>query len=483
MGSESFEAVIGLEVHSELKTNSKAFCGCSTAFGAEPNTQVCPICMGMPGVLPVLNSQMVEFALKAALALNCTVAEFCKFDRKNYYYPDLPKNFQTSQYDLPIALKGQLEIETEDGTKIIGITRIHMEEDAGKLVHQGTISTTPYSLVDYNRSGVPLIEIVSEPDMRTPQEARLYMEKLRAILLFLGVSDCKMQEGSLRCDANISIRPWGQKELGTKAEIKNLNSFRALERALEYEIDRQIEVIEDGGTIVQETRTWDETRQETQSMRSKEEAHDYRYFPEPDLVPLKIDQEWVNRIAGELPELPDAARQRLTQKYGLSPYDAAVLTMSKDTLDFFDQCMEQYSNAKVISNWIMVEMARLLNQNNMEISQCNITPVKLTGMLKILDDGVISGKIAKTVFETMFTSGKDAETIVKEQGLVQISDESSIQAIVIEAVSNNPNVVEDYKNGKEKALGFLVGQVMKASKGKANPEVANRLLREELARR
>ncbi|MGE5416191.1 MAG: Asp-tRNA(Asn)/Glu-tRNA(Gln) amidotransferase subunit GatB [Acidobacteriota bacterium] len=481
MARADFEAVIGLEVHTELKTQSKAFCGCSVQFGAEPNTQVCPICMGMPGVLPVINRQMVEYAVKTGLALNCEIAEFCKFDRKNYYYPDLPKDFQTSQYDLPIALGGYLDIEIDDVTKRIGITRVHMEEDAGKLVHQGTISTTPYSLVDYNRSGVPLLEIVSEPDMRTAQEARMYMEKLRAILLFLGVSDCKMQEGSLRCDANISVRPKGQKELGTKAEIKNMNSFRSLERAVEYEIDRQIEVIEDGGRIIQETRTWDEGKQVTISMRSKEEAHDYRYFPEPDLPPIKIDQVWIERVRKTLPELPDDARARLIEKYELSAYDASILTLSKKILDFFDECIKEYPNPKAVSNWIMSDLMRLLNQNNIEIDESKVTPTGLTDMLKLIDKGMISGKIAKTVFEEMFVSGDDPEKIVQAQGLVQISDESAVLGIVKEVISQNPNVVEDYKNGKDKAIGFLVGQVMKASKGKANPEMANRLLREELA--
>lgn len=478
--SSEFEAVIGLEVHAELKTKSKAFCGCSTAFGAEPNTQVCPVCMGLPGVLPVINRTMVDYAIKTGLALNCRIAGFCKFDRKNYYYPDLPKNFQTSQYDLPICREGYLDIEVDGETRRIGITRVHMEEDAGKLVHQGTISTTPFSLVDYNRSGVPLLEIVSEPDMRTPQEARLYMEKLRAILLFLGVSDCKMEEGSLRCDANVSVRRRGETALGTKTEIKNLNSFRSLERALEYEINRQIEVLEEGGRIVQETRTWDENKQVTLSMRSKEEAHDYRYFPEPDLPPLVIDEGWIERLRAELPELPDEARRRLIEECGLPPYDAGVLTMSKDVLDFFDACVRLYPNPKAVSNWIMVELMRLLNAGNMEIRDSKVTPEGLAKMLQLIEKGTISGKIAKTVFEDMFATGKDPEAIVAEKGLVQITDESEVLAIVKKVIEENPKVVDDYRGGKEKALGFLVGQVMKQSKGKANPEMANRLLREEL---
>jgi len=483
MTTGGYEAVIGLEVHVELKTESKAFCGCKTSFGAEPNTNVCPICLGMPGVLPVLNRQMVGYALKTALALNCQISGFCKFDRKNYYYPDLPKNYQISQYDLPIALAGSLEIEVDGIKRTIGITRVHMEEDAGKLVHQGNIMTTPYSLVDLNRAGTPLLEIVSEPDIRSAQEARLYVEKLRSILLFLGVSDCRMQEGSLRCDANISVRPRGQKELGTKTEVKNMNSFRALERAVDFEIQRQIKLIEEGGQVIQETRTWDEDKQVTRSMRSKEEAHDYRYFPDPDLTPLIIDQEWVNRVRETLPELPDEARERLIREYNLSGYDASQLTISKDTLDFFDACVSQYPDPKAVANWVMGELARLLNQHNLEIKESKITPNLLAQMLKLLEQGIISGKIAKVVFEEMFTTGDSPDKIVQDRGLVQISDEAAIQAIVAEVVSGNPKVVEDFKNGKGKALGFLVGQVMKVSKGKANPELVNRLLNEELARR
>jgi len=480
MTADRYEAVIGLEVHVELKTRTKAFCGCATSFGAEPNTHVCPVCLGMPGVLPVLNQEMVEYALKTALALNCQIAGYCKFDRKNYYYPDLPKNYQISQYDLPIAERGSLEIETEKGSRTIGITRVHMEEDAGKLVHQGNIMTTPYSLVDLNRAGTPLLEIVSEPDMRSPQEARMYVEKLRSILLFLGVSDCKMQEGSLRCDANISVRPRGQRALGTKAEIKNMNSFRSLERAVDYEIKRQIEILEKGGHIIQETRTWDEDQQVTMSMRSKEEAHDYRYFPEPDLTPLNIEQPWVERVRRSLPELPDQARERLVNEYHLSHYDASLLTTSKDVLDFFDECVNQYHEPKVVANWVMGELTRLLNQNNLEIKDSKITPRFLVDMLRLLEQGTINGKIAKVVFEEMFTTGESPDKIVKDRGLIQISDESAIQAIVRDVVALNPKVVEDYRNGKDKAFGFLVGQVMKASKGKANPEMVNRLLQEEL---
>ncbi len=477
-----YEAVIGLEVHVELKTNAKAFCGCELSFGALPNSHVCPGCLGMPGAIPVLNRELVEYAIKTGLALNCQIAGYCRFDRKNYFYPDLPTNYQISQLDLPIASAGYLEIENEGVKKKIGINRVHMEEDAGKLVHQGSIMTTPYSLVDLNRAGTPLLEIVSEPDIRSPREASMYMEKLRSILLFLGVSDCKMEEGSLRCDANISVRPRGRERLGTRTEIKNLNSFRSLERAVEYEIKRQIEVLEDGGELVQETRTWDEDRQVTLSMRSKEEAEDYRYFPDPDLPPVIIDREWVERARQTLPELPDEARERLITEHNLSSYDANLLTMSKEVLDFFDACVAEYNEPKLIANWVMGELSRLLNQNNMEIKDCRITPSSLADMLKLLEQGTISGKIAKVVFEEMFNTGDAPEKIVKDRGLIQISDESAIKAIVDEVIAGNPKVVEDFKNGKGKALGFLVGQVMKASKGKANPEVVNRLLKEELSR-
>ncbi|MGE5544916.1 MAG: Asp-tRNA(Asn)/Glu-tRNA(Gln) amidotransferase subunit GatB [Bacillota bacterium] len=483
MTAEKYEAVIGLEVHAELKTNTKAFCSCGISFGASPNSHVCPGCLGMPGTIPVLNRGLVEYAIKTGLALNCRIADYCRFDRKNYFYPDLPNNFQISQLDFPIATAGSLEIEVGGIKKTIGINRVHMEEDAGKLVHQGNIMTTPYSLVDLNRAGTPLLEIVSEPDMRSPQEARMYLEKLRSILLFLGVSDCKMEEGSLRCDANISVRPRGQAKLGTRAEIKNLNSFRALERAAEYEINRQIEVLEEGGQLIQETRTWDEDRQVTLSMRSKEEAQDYRYFPDPDLTPIVIGQDWIERVRETLPELPDQARERLIKTYNLPPYDAALLTTSKDILDFFDACVAEYSEPKVVANWVMGELTRLLNQNNMEIKDCKVTPSSLAQMLKLLEQGTISGKIGKVVFEEMFTTGDSPDKIVQDRGLVQISDESAIRAIVKEVVEGNPKVVEDFKNGKGKALGFLVGQVMKVSKGKANPEMVNRLLKEELSRR
>lgn len=483
MSVHDYEVVIGIEIHTELKTHSKIFCNSTTHFGGDQNTHICPVCLGLPGTLPVLNKQVVEFAIKAGLALNCQIAKFSKFDRKNYFYPDLTKNFQTSQYDLPIAEHGRVEIETEAGPKQIGITRLHMEEDAGKLVHAGAaISQSDYSLVDYNRAGVPLAEIVSEPDMRSSEEARAYVEKVKAILEYTEVSDCKMEEGSLRCDVNISLRPHGQQELGTKTELKNLNSFRALQRAVEYEIERQASVLDDGGQIIQETRTWDDNKGITLSLRSKEEAHDYRYFPEPDLVPLVIDRQWVERVREQLPELPDARKQRLVAEFGLPAYDAAIITSSKALADYFDQCLAQYQDAKAISNWVMGELLKHLNAANTEIADCPIKPQQLVQMLQLIDNGTISGKIAKTVFEDMYATSKDPEVIVKEKGLVQISDEGAIATIVDEVVEANPQSVEDFKAGKERAIGFFVGQVMKATKGKANPAVVNKLLQEKLAK-
>lgn len=475
-----YETIIGLEVHSELKTATKIFCGCSTKFGSEQNTNVCPVCLGLPGVLPVVNKRVVEFAVRAGLALNCEILPFSKFDRKNYYYPDLPKNFQTSQYDLPIAVNGHLDIEIDGQKRRIGITRIHMEEDAGKLVHAGTIVNSDYTYVDYNRTGVPLIEIVSEPDIRTPEEAKAYLEKLKAILEYLDVSDCKMEEGSLRCDANISLRPVGAEKFGTKAEMKNLNSFRAVQRALEYEVDRQADVLEDGGKIVQETRSWDEAKGMTVSLRNKEQADDYRYFPEPDLVPIVVDPAWVEDIRVNLPELPDARHDRLVRDYDLSSYDAGIITSSRAMADYFDQTVKTGVDAKAAANWLMGDVAKHLNTSGLEIKDCPVSPEKLAGLLKLLDKGTISGKIAKTVFEEMWSSGKEAETVVKEKGLVQISDEGAIVAIVDTVIAANPKSIEDYKAGKEKALGFLVGQIMKQTKGRANPELVNKLLKERM---
>jgi aspartyl-tRNA(Asn)/glutamyl-tRNA(Gln) amidotransferase subunit B len=477
---DRYEAVIGLEVHVELKTNTKIFCPSSTEFGGDPNTHVCPVCLGLPGVLPVLNKKVLEYAIRVGLALNCKIAEFSKFDRKNYYYPDLPKNYQISQYDLPLAERGYLDLSLDGQSKRIGITRVHMEEDAGKLVHQGTISTTPYSLVDYNRTGVPLIEIVSEPDIRSPEEAKAYLEKLKSIIQYTGVSDCKMEEGSLRCDANVSLRPVGSDGFGTKTEIKNMNSFRALQRALRYEIERQADVLAEGGRIVQETRTWDDAKGVTLSLRSKEQAHDYRYFPDPDLVPMVIDRGWVEDIRSSLPELPDQRRMRYVRDYGIPDYDASVITATKELADFFEGCLAGYSNAKAVSNWVMGDLSRLLNAGSIDITRCRIKPAQLAEMLKLLESGTISGKIAKTVFEEMFETGKDPGQIVKEKGLVQISDEGAITAVVDQVLASNPKVVEDFRAGKEKALGFLVGQVMKVTRGKANPEMVNKMLREKM---
>lgn len=475
-----YEIVIGLEVHSELKTKSKIFCGCSTAFGSEQNTNVCPVCLGLPGVLPVVNEKVIEFAIKAGLALNCEILPFSKFDRKNYYYPDLPKNFQTSQYDLPIAVNGYLDIEVNGEQKRIGITRVHMEEDAGKLVHAGSIATSDYSLVDYNRTGVPLIEIVSEPDMRSPEEAKAYLEKLKAILQYIDVSDCKMEEGSLRCDANISLRSSGSDKLGTKTEIKNLNSFKSVQRGLEYEAARHEEVLEDGGKIIQETRSWDETNGVTVSLRSKEQAHDYRYFPEPDLVPIIVDPAKIEEIRKNLPELPDARKARLTADYGLSSYDAGVITASRAMADYYDEIIKLNVDAKIAVNWLMGEVLKHLNNANMDIEACPVTPKKLAGLISLIDKGTISNKIAKTIFEEMWTTGKDAEVIVKEKGMVQISDAGEIIGIIDKVIADNPQSVADFNAGKEKAIGFLVGQTMKQTKGRANPEMVNKLLRERL---
>lgn len=480
--SSDYEVVIGLEVHTELKTQSKIFCCSSTEFGGDPNTHVCPVCMGLPGSLPVLNKKVVDFAIKAGLALNCHIAEFSKFDRKNYFYPDSPKNYQISQYDLPICEHGHLEINVNGEHKTIGITRIHMEDDAGKLIHSGeTIASSSYSNVDYNRTGVPLLEIVSEPDLRSAEEAVVYMEKLKAILEYTEVSDCKMEEGSLRCDANVSIRPWGQKEFGTRTELKNLNSFRALQRAVEYEIKRQAEVIEDGGQVIQETRTWDDNKGVTLSMRSKEEAHDYRYFPDPDLVPLVIDQEWVERIRKTLPELPDARKGRYIKDYGLPEYDAEVITGSKALSDYFDQAMEHTKNAKGLSNWMMGELLKLLKDTGKELDdQFSIKPAYLAELVELVDKGTISGKQAKQVFQFMAENGKTPAVIVEEKGMKQISDEGAIAGIVDQVIAANPQSVEDYKSGKKQAIGFLVGQVMKASRGQANPEMVNKMLTEKL---
>lgn len=476
-----YEAVIGLEVHTELQTKTKIFCSCRTSFGADPNTNVCPVCLGLPGVLPVLNKKVLEYAVRAGLALNCEISRFSKFDRKNYYYPDLPKNFQTSQFDLPICEHGYLDVEVEGEKRRIRITRAHMEEDAGKLVHHGTsITDSDYSLVDYNRTGTPLLEIVSEPDMRSAKEAVAYMEKMRAILQYVGISDCRMEEGSLRCDANVSVRPVGQKELGTKTEIKNINSFKGVERAIEYEAMRQAELLEDGGKVVQETRTWDEKEGVTKSMRTKEEANDYRYFPEPDLVPFTVSDEYIENIRRSLPELPDARKERYMKEFGLSSEDAVFMTNDKATADYFEAAVEAGADPKACVNWLMGEFASQLSTDGIEIAKAPVSAENLAALLKLISKGTISGKIAKKVFATMWKEGGNPEEIVKAQGLVQISDTAELSKLVDEVVGKNPKAVEDFKAGKKKAVGALVGQIMKATKGKANPRVINELLNKKL---
>lgn len=478
----NYEAVIGLEVHAQMLTETKIFCGCSTTFGSEPNTQTCPVCIGMPGVLPVLNKKALEFAIRTGLALNCTISPYSRFARKNYFYPDLPKGYQISQYELPICGKGFIEIVVDGDVKKIGITRVHMEEDAGKNIHEGAGS---FSFVDLNRTGVPLMEIVSEPDIRSPREAAEYMKKLRTILRYLGVCDGNMEQGSLRCDANVSIRPGGQEEFGTRAEVKNINSFRFVEKALEYEIKRQIKIVEGGGKVIQETRLWDADRGITESMRGKEEAHDYRYFPDPDLVPIIAEQKWVDEIRAALPELPDTKRERFVTEYGLPEYDADLLTEEKPVAEWYEEATASYSlsasGPKIVSNWVKGELTRLLNDENKTFDECPLKPSQLADMLKLMDKGTISSKIAKTVFEEMYKTGKDPEAIVKEKGLVQISDESAIEKVVDEIIAKSPKEVERYRGGDEKLLGFFVGQAMKATKGKANPQMLNDLLRKKLS--
>ncbi|MBM4146440.1 MAG: Asp-tRNA(Asn)/Glu-tRNA(Gln) amidotransferase subunit GatB [Nitrospira sp.] len=487
-----YETVIGLEVHAQMSTDTKIFCGCSTKFGSEPNTQTCPVCIGMPGVLPVLNRKALEFAVKTGLATNCKFSLYSRFARKNYFYPDLPKGYQISQYELPICEHGYLEIIVDGNTKKIGITRIHMEEDAGKNIHEGGGS---FSFVDLNRAGVPLMEIVSEPDIRSPREAVEYMRKLRTILRYLAVCDGNMEQGSLRCDANISVRPAGQKEFGTRAEVKNINSFRFVEKALDYEIKRQIKVLDDGRKIIQETRLWDSSRGITESMRGKEEAHDYRYFPEPDLVPIIVDQKWIDGTKTSLPELPDIKRERFVSEYGLPESDADLLVSEKPLADWFEEGVKLGGEPKVIANWMKGDLLRLLNEDNKSIEECPLEPKQLVDMLKLIDKGTISGKIAKTVFEEMYkrtpkniTVKADlpgfevtAELIVKEKGLVQISDTGEIEKIVDEVITKNPKEVERFKAGEEKIIGFFVGQVMKLTKGKANPQMANELLKQKLS--
>ena len=473
-----FETVIGLEVHVELKTDSKIFSPSPAHFGAEPNTNTNVIDLGYPGVLPVVNKRAVEWGMKAAMALNMTVARESKFDRKNYFYPDNPKAYQISQFDQPIGENGWIDIEVNGETKRIGITRAHLEEDAGKLTHKNG-----YSLVDLNRQGTPLIEIVSEPDIRTPEEAYAYLEKLRSIIQYIEVSDVKMEEGSMRCDANISIRPYGQDEFGTKTELKNLNSFTFVKKGLEYEEKRQEQVILSGGIIEQETRRFDETTGATKLMRVKEGSDDYRYFPEPDIVPMIISDEWMEEVRKTIPELPDARQRRYQEELGLPAYDAHVLTLTKEMSDMFEQTVALGADPKLASNYLMVDVNAYLNKVQQELKETALTAEGLAGMIKLITDGTISSKIAKKVFAELIEHGGDAAQIVKEKGLVQVSDSGQLLAWVNEALDNNPKSIEDYKNGRDRAIGFLVGQIMKASKGQANPQMINKMLLEEIAKR
>jgi len=473
-----FETVIGLEVHAQMLTDTKIFCGCSTKFGAAPNSHTCPVCLGMPGVLPVLNKKVVEFAMKMALATNCEINKSCEFARKNYFYPDLPKGYQISQYAYPLAEHGHVILDVNGEQTKIGITRIHMEEDAGKLMHD---EHNPVSYVDLNRTGVPLIEIVSEPDMRSSEEAADYLKRLHEILVYLEICDGNMEEGSFRCDANVSIRPRGQKEFGTRTELKNMNSFRNVQRALEYEIKRQQYLVENGGTVFQETRLWDDAQGATNSMRSKEEAHDYRYFPDPDLVPIFVDQAWVEDIKKDMPELPLAKRERFVRDYQIPTYDAGVLTADKALANYFEEVVKICAKPKVASNWIMGDVMRFLNEDKLDIRQCPIKAESLADMIKLIDEGAISGKMAKEIVEDMYKTGNAPQDIIKEKGLVQITDEGELVKTITSIIEANQAQAAEYRGGKEKVFGFFVGQVMKATKGKANPQLVNELLKKMLA--
>jgi aspartyl-tRNA(Asn)/glutamyl-tRNA(Gln) amidotransferase subunit B len=481
--NENYEPVIGLEVHAQLLTKSKAFCSCSTKFGNDPNSNVCPVCLGMPGVLPVLNKNHVEFIMKMGLATNCTIAPKSIFARKNYFYPDLPKGYQISQYEEPICANGWLDVELKDGsTRRIGITRIHMEEDAGKSIHDQDTDT----LVDVNRCGVPLIEIVSEPDMHTPHEAYQYLSMIRQIVTYLGICDGNMEEGSLRCDANVSVRKKGEIKLGTKLEVKNLNSFRFVEKALEYEITRQIEALENGEKIIQQTLLWDSDKGICIPMRSKEEAHDYRYFPDPDLVPVLVNQEWIDEMKSQLPELPVVRRNRYMNEFKLPKYDADILTGERELADYFDGIISNLKTKneetfKMASNWTMVDVLRVINDQHIAVSDFPVSPRNLSDMINLIIDGTISGKIAKDVFEEMLKTQETPKAIVEKKGLMQVSDESAIEKVIDEILANNHGQVEQYKSGKQQVFGFFVGQTMKAMKGKANPKVVNEVLQRKLS--
>lgn len=476
---KSYEIVIGLEVHVELATKTKIFCGCTTEFGGNPNTHCCPVCTGMPGTLPVLNKKVVEFAMATGLATGCKITQYCKFDRKNYIYPDLPKAYQVSQLYLPICRDGGIEIETEAGKKTVRIHEIHMEEDAGKLIHDEWDDCT---LVDYNRCGVPLVEIVSEPDMRSAEEVIAYLEKLKLILQYLGVSDCKMQEGSLRADINLSVREAGEAEFGTRTEMKNMNSFKAIARAIEGETRRQIEILEDGGKVVQETRRWDDGRSESFAMRSKEDAQDYRYFPEPDLAPIEISDEWLAEIKSRQPELRDAKKERYKSEYELPEYDADIITASKKMADIFEAAVAACGKPKEVSNWLMVETMRLLKEHEMDPEEISFAPENLAKLIELIDANAINRTVAKEVFEAVFKENVDPEAYVEEKGLKIVNDESALRKAIEEIIAANPQSVEDYHNGKQKAIGFLVGQTMRAMKGKADPGMVNSLLMEYLSK-
>ena len=480
--SGAYDVVIGLEVHAQLLTRTKMFCGCSTVFGAPPNTQTCPVCQGMPGTLPVINRRAVEFGIRTALAINCTVNADNRFARKHYYYPDMPKNYQISQYEEPLAEHGHLDIEVGGAARRIGIQRLHLEEDVGKLIHEGSLETAQSSQVDFNRAGVPLMEIVSKPDIRTSEEAGAYLRGLRAIVVYLGVCDGNMEEGSMRCDANISLRLHGG-ELGTKVEVKNMNSFRNVQHALEYEIKRQTRALDAGERIVQETRLWDPDKAQTVSMRSKEFAHDYRYFPEPDLPPLNVEARWIEAVRATLPELPAARRARFMRAHALNAYDADLLTGSRGLADYFEAAVAQCGKPKAAANWILNELLRELpGDDERAVAACPIPPGNLASLITLIEDGTISGKIAKEVFEKMYRSGEDARSIVSREGLTQVADAGALGAVVDGVLAEHAKVVEDYKAGKKAALGFLVGQVMRATAGKASPGVVNSLLAEKLSK-